>query len=105
MGKNHNLWHRVALTLEQSALDNGLSTQLVRPKPVASEYDFEPITPAKAQQQETLDSLCELYSLLKEEDMFCGIWQKRAKFQETNTAMAYAQHGFFEQARQTFEQV
>ena len=65
--------------LEQMAFDNGLSTQLVRPKPqAAQEYDFEPV---HSPQQETLDCLCELYSLLKEEDMLVGIWQKRAKFQ------------------------
>ena len=55
--------------------------------------------------QETLDALCDLYSLLKEEDMLVGLWQKRAKFQETNTALAYEQHGFFEQAQQAYEQV
>ena len=55
--------------------------------------------------QETLDSLCELYSLLREEDLLVGIWQKRAKFPETNTALAYEQHGFYEQAQQAFEQV
>ena len=53
--------------------------------------------------QETLDSLCDLYSLLKEEDMLVGLWQKRAKFPETNVALGYAQHGFFEQAQSSFE--
>lgn len=56
-------------------------------------------------QQEALDSLCELYSLLKEEDMFAGLWQKRAKFADTNIALAYEQHGFFEQAQNAYEQV
>lgn len=28
--------------LEQMAFDNGLSTQLIKTKPVISEYDFEP---------------------------------------------------------------
>ena len=37
--------------------------------------------------------------------MLVGLWQKRAKFQETNTALAYEQHGFFEQAQQAYEQV
>lgn len=55
--------------------------------------------------QETLDSLCELYSLLKEEDMWAGLWQKRSKYPETNTAIAYEQHGFFEQAQTAYEQV
>lgn len=55
--------------------------------------------------QETLDCLCELYSLLKESDMWTGLWQKRSKFTETNTAIAYEQHGFFEQAQTAYEQV
>lgn len=55
--------------------------------------------------QESLDALCELYALLKEEDMLVGIWQKRAKFNETNTALAYEQHGFFEQAQDYYEKV
>ena len=55
--------------------------------------------------QETLDCLCELYSLLMEEDMFVGTWLKKAKQPETNTALAYMQHGFFEQAQTTFEGV
>ncbi|KAI0213609.1 Transformation/transcription domain-associated protein [Lamellibrachia satsuma] len=101
LGKTHNLWHRAALMLEQMAFQNGLSTQLVRTKPVTSEYEFEPVT---SPQQETLDSLCELYSLLKEEDLLVGLWLKRAKFAETSVALAYEQHGFFEQAQQSYEQ-
>ena len=53
--------------------------------------------------QENFDALCELYSLLKEEDMVAGLWQKRSKFTETNVALAYEQHGFFEQAQNTYE--
>lgn len=51
--------------------------------------------------QEILDSLAELYSLLQEEDMWAGLWQKRCKFPETATAIAYEQHGFFEQVRES----
>lgn len=29
--------------------------------------------------------------------MWAGLWQKRCKFPETSTAIAYEQHGFFEQ--------
>lgn len=47
--------------------------------------------------QEILNSLAELYSLLQEEDMWAGLWQKRCKYSETATAIAYEQHGFFEQ--------
>ena len=102
LGKTHNLWHRAVLVLEQMAFENGLSTQLIRPRPAITEYEFEPTT--SSPQQETLDSLCELYSLLKEEDLLVGIWQKRAKFSETSVALAYEQHGFFEQAQQSYEQ-
>ena len=55
--------------------------------------------------QETLDALCDMYSLLKEEDLLVGVWQKRSKFPETSVALAYEQHGFFEQAQQNLEQV
>lgn len=51
--------------------------------------------------QEILDSLAELYSLLQEEDMWAGLWQKRCKYSETATAIAYEQHGFFEQVATT----
>lgn len=37
--------------------------------------------------------------------MLVGIWQKRSKFNETNTALAYEQHGFFEQAQDHYEKV
>ena len=55
--------------------------------------------------QETLDALCDLYALLREEDMLAGIWKKRGKFSDNNVALAYEQHGFFEQAQQAYEQV
>ena len=35
--------------------------------------------------------------------MVAGIWQKRAKYPDTNIAIAYEQHGFFEQAQQSYE--
>lgn len=50
-----------------------------------------------------MDSLAELYSLLQEEDMWAGLWQKRCKFPETATAIAYEQHGFFEQVRESLK--
>ena len=82
-------------------MDNGMTSELLKAKSTVSEYEFEPsvISPS----QETQDALCDLYSLLKEEDMLVGIWQKRSNFSETNVALAYEQHGFFEQAQQSFE--
>ena len=37
--------------------------------------------------------------------MWCGLWQKRAKYTETTTAIAFEQHGFFEQAQNAYEMV
>ena len=55
--------------------------------------------------QDVMDTLCELYWHLKEEDMWAGLFAKRARFPETNIAIAYEQHGFFEQAQAQYEQV
>ncbi|KAM4631836.1 transformation/transcription domain-associated protein isoform 1-T1 [Discoglossus pictus] len=99
LGKTHNLWFRSTLMLEHQAFEKGLSLQ-IKPKQTTEFYEQESITPP---QQEILDSLAELYCLLQEEDMWSGLWQKRCKFPETATAIAYEQHGFFEQAQETYE--
>uniref|UniRef100_A0A8D0CJ78 Transformation/transcription domain-associated protein n=1 Tax=Scleropages formosus TaxID=113540 RepID=A0A8D0CJ78_SCLFO len=99
LGKTHNLWFRSTLLLEQQAFEKGLSLHL-KPRQSSEFYEQESITPP---QQEILDSLAELYSLLQEEDMWAGLWQKRCKFPETSTAIAFEQHGFFEQAQETYE--
>uniref|UniRef100_A0A7N6B847 Transformation/transcription domain-associated protein n=1 Tax=Anabas testudineus TaxID=64144 RepID=A0A7N6B847_ANATE len=99
LGKTHNLWLRSTLMLEQQAFEKGLSLHS-KPKQSTEFYEQESITPP---QQEIWDSLAELYSLLQEEDMWAGLWQKRCKFPETATAIAYEQHGFFEQAQESYE--
>uniref|UniRef100_A0A670YI66 Transformation/transcription domain associated protein n=1 Tax=Pseudonaja textilis TaxID=8673 RepID=A0A670YI66_PSETE len=99
LGKTHNLWFRSTLMLEHQAFEKGLSLQ-IKPKQTSEFYEQESIT---LPQQEILDSLAELYCLLQEEDMWAGLWQKRCKFPETATAIAYEQHGFFEQAQETYE--
>ncbi|TRZ04491.1 hypothetical protein DNTS_027557 [Danionella cerebrum] len=99
LGKTHNLWLRSTLMLEQQAFEKGLNLH-IKPKQSTEFYEQESITPP---QQEILDSLAELYSLLQEEDMWAGLWQKRCKFPETSTAIAFEQHGFFEQAQETYE--
>jgi len=45
------------------------------------------------------DAVCDLYSILGEEDMRCGLWQRRATAPETATAIALQQHGFIPQAQ------
>ncbi|XP_055874365.1 transformation/transcription domain-associated protein-like isoform X5 [Biomphalaria glabrata] len=101
LARSHNLWHRSCLLLEHAVSDAPSNLPVVARS--VNEYDFEP--PPVFSHQETLDCLCELYELLQEEDMFVGLWQKRARYPETNIALAYMQHGFFEQAQSSFEGV
>jgi len=35
--------------------------------------------------------------------MWSGLWQKHARYRETNVAIAYEQQGFFEQAQGAYE--
>nr|XP_054766791.1 transformation/transcription domain-associated protein-like [Lytechinus pictus] len=102
LGKSHNLWHRCVLMLEQTAITSGFSSHH-RPR-TTSVYDFFEPDNTAAMQQETLDSLSELYERLEEEDLWAGLWQRRCKFPETATALSYEQQGFFEQAQTTYEQ-
>ena len=81
LGKSHNLWHRSTLILERLALEGG----------------------GGSNNPEAMDALSEMYSLLKEEDMWAGLWQKKAEYQETNIAIAYEQQGYFEQAQGAYE--
>ena len=53
--------------------------------------------------QETFDSLAESYSMLCEDDMWAGLLQRRARFPETHTAIAYEQQGLYEQAQKAYE--
>lgn len=50
-----------------------------------------------------MDSLGELYSLLCEEDLWAGLWQKHGHYKETNIAIAFEQHGFYEKAQTAYE--
>nr|CAD7427558.1 unnamed protein product [Timema monikensis] len=100
LGKSHNLWHRITLSLEHLAFENGNNGQLKTKRDVSDCYDFEP---TMSPQQEVLDSLSEMYTLLCEEDMWAGLWQKHSRCRETNVAIMYEQQGFFEQAQGAYE--
>ncbi|XP_046961593.1 transcription-associated protein 1 isoform X1 [Vanessa cardui] len=97
LGKTHNLWHRMTLNLEQMAIDQA-SGRTVREALEIYDYDVESTTPT-----EVLDSLSDMYELLQEEDMWSGLWQKHARYRETNVAIAYEQQGFFEQAQAAYD--
>lgn len=99
LGKSHNLWHRMTLSLEQMAFENGNSNQ-VKSRRESDCYEFEPdFTP----HCEVMDALSDMYSLLCEEDMWSGIWQKHAYYKETLHAIALEQQGFFEQAQGAYD--
>lgn len=68
-------------------------------------YNSYEILPFILSNQETLDALAEMYSLLNEEDMWAGLWQQRCRYPETATAIAYETQGFYEQAQSAYEVV
>ncbi|GFR25610.1 hypothetical protein TNCT_594364 [Trichonephila clavata] len=91
-GKGHNLWHRACLSLEQLCFDKGYINQArSRSTTERSEVD------------DTLDMISDMYVQLKEEDLWGGLWQKRAKYTETSTAVALEQQGMFMQALEAYE--
>ena len=98
LGRSHNLWHRMTLSLEHMAFDN--SNTHLKAKRESDCYDFEP---DNSPHTEVLDSLSDMYSLLCEEDMWSGLWQKHAHYKETLQATALEQQGFFEQAQGAYD--
>jgi transformation/transcription domain-associated protein len=121
LGKSHNLWHRAALLLEQQAFDPS-PRDVIRPRKegsaaavaaAAEVFDFDATNVAgpstssalamASPVQEAMDGLSELYYQLLEEDMWAGLWNRKAKYAETNIAIAYEQQGYFEQAQGAYE--
>ncbi|SCU81956.1 LANO_0B04676g1_1 [Lachancea nothofagi CBS 11611] len=49
------------------------------------------------------DALLELYVNLQEEDMFYGLWRRRAKYTETSIALSFEQLGIWDKAQQLYE--
>lgn len=50
------------------------------------------------------ESLAELYRLLNEEDMRCGLWKKRSITAETRAGLSLIQHGYWQRAQNLFFQ-
>ena len=44
-----------------------------------------------------------MYELLSEDDMVAGLWQHKARFQETLTALSFELQGLFEHAQTSYE--
>ena len=95
LGKNHNLWQRAALMLEDMYKDKSLEiTYPVSARSSKSshqnphDFDFIALTPVSTLAEEAADSLADLLELLHEDDLWCGLWQKRAQYKETHQALA-----------------
>ncbi|TFK56003.1 FAT-domain-containing protein [Heliocybe sulcata] len=83
LGKVYGCWH-VALELLEGSLDqNGRDDPPVR--------------------EAILDSLSEVAAELCEDDVFYGVWRRRAPLPETNIALAFEQNGMWEQASIMYE--
>ncbi|GKV51280.1 hypothetical protein SLEP1_g57947 [Rubroshorea leprosula] len=79
IGKTYNAWH-IALALLESHV------MLFQNETKCSE------------------SLAELYRLLNEEDMRCGLWKKRSVTAETRAGLSLVQHGYWQHAQGLFYQ-
>ncbi|KAG8181859.1 hypothetical protein JTE90_023597, partial [Oedothorax gibbosus] len=82
-GTSHNLWHRACLQLEHACAERGHMSARSASQEGKTEAD------------ESLDILCELYSSLREEDLWGGLWAKRARYEETTGAVQFEQQGQF----------
>lgn len=102
LGKAHNLWHRMALQLEDMVTE-----WPNRKDQMASEYsefDFnEQVVSQDLEQSSIYDPLSQMYSVLHEEDLWAGLWLKYAKYPDTNNAIAFQQMGFFEEAQSSYD--
>ncbi|XP_011636974.1 transformation/transcription domain-associated protein [Pogonomyrmex barbatus] len=109
LGRSHNVWHRITLSLEQMgvemAADNNGGNAKNRSEPdVYRSPDETEQVECLSPYYEVMNMLSEMYSLLCEEDMWSGLWQKRpAHYKETLHAIALEQQGFFEQAQGAYE--
>ncbi|RWA11133.1 hypothetical protein EKO27_g3975 [Xylaria grammica] len=81
--KTYDAWYTAMVQLEKSAIKPEIDSTTVR--------------------ESTLDALVELYSNLKEDDLFYGTWRRRCQFVETNAALSYEQNGMWDKAQKMYE--
>ncbi|EZA54681.1 Transformation/transcription domain-associated protein [Ooceraea biroi] len=103
LGKSHNIWHRITLSLEQMALESDDNASQAKSRREPDCFDSEQVEGLSAH-YELMNMLSEMYSMLREEDMWSGLWQKRPpQYKETLHAIALEQQGFFEQAQGAYD--
>lgn len=81
--KTYDAWYTAMVQLENAAVKPDIESATVR--------------------ESTLDALVELYSSLKEDDLFYGTWRRRCQFVETNAALSYEQNGMWDKAQKLYE--
>lgn len=101
LAKGHNLWHRMTLLLEDMSVDWQIKREKFQENSDIdiSEYDLL----ENHNNSVIYDPLSQMYSALHEEDLWAGLWLKYAQYPETNTAIAYEQMGFFEEAQGAYD--
>ncbi|KAI9246865.1 hypothetical protein BY458DRAFT_560504 [Sporodiniella umbellata] len=85
LGKTHNAWY-TSIDILQRMVDQS-STE---GEGVLSE-------------ERTLDALADLFSCLKEDDMFCGLWRRHCHYTETNVALSFEQASMWSEAQAMYE--
>ncbi|ODV87142.1 hypothetical protein CANARDRAFT_26566 [[Candida] arabinofermentans NRRL YB-2248] len=83
LGLNYDAWYSGVRILEQ--------------------IESNPITENSKIHETNRDALVEMYSSLQEDDMFYGLWRRRAKYFETNSALSYEQIGLWDKGIQLYE--
>ncbi|RYP29890.1 hypothetical protein DL767_006489 [Monosporascus sp. MG133] len=81
--KTYDAWYTALVQLENAAIKPDIDSANVR--------------------ESTLDALVELYSSLKEDDLFYGTWRRRCQFVETNAGLSYEQMGMWDKAQKMYE--
>jgi transformation/transcription domain-associated protein len=100
LAKNHNLWHRAILLLENSITNPNSDTQN------SELVDLQQQSVGlQSIQNESFSSLSQLYLALKEDDYRTGIWYKKAIHENTKIAFMYEQQGLFYQAQKVYEEI
>lgn len=102
LGRAHNLWHRMTLMLED------MCNEWPNKQETLNEYsdpDMLDCLSSEMSKASVFDPLSQMYSALREEDLWAGLWTKYAKYPETNYAIAYEQLGYFEQAQEQYDKL
>lgn len=63
----------------------------------------EPPIDSAVVREANLDALAEMYAKIGEEDMFYGLWRRRAQYIETNAAISFEQNGMWDKAQLMYE--